>query len=75
MTKLRSFPFWTALVCALIAAATSVTCVSENTEDCGNGLVCPQGTRCAAEDTVCIRDECGDGEGAFHELGSPERRP
>lgn len=29
--------------------------------DCGNGITCPAGTRCAAIQPVCITNDCGDG--------------
>ena len=49
------------LALVALAAAGAVTCVDTQSTDCPNGRVCPSGTRCAAADTVCIRDNCGDG--------------
>lgn len=50
---------------ALLASAlwTSSACVDEwtTTVDCGNGLRCPTGLSCAANQCVCISDTCGDG--------------
>ena len=54
MTRLLSL----LLACGVAVAASS--CAEPGAEDCGNGLVCPEGTRCAAADTVCITDQCGD---------------
>ena len=41
---------------------TGSACVDEwtTTVDCGNGLRCPTGQSCAANQRVCISDTCGD---------------
>lgn len=43
-----------------LAAAASATCVDTTTIDCPSGIVCPEGTQCAAAQPVCIRDDCGN---------------
>ncbi|HZS42408.1 MAG TPA: DUF4215 domain-containing protein, partial [Polyangia bacterium] len=36
-------------------------CLSPSSIQCPDGLVCPVGTHCAAKESVCIKDSCGDG--------------
>ena len=43
-----------------LAIALLAGCVDTRTTACPNGLVCPEGTRCAANQLVCISDDCGD---------------
>ncbi|MCP4448146.1 MAG: hypothetical protein GY811_22835 [Myxococcales bacterium] len=42
----------------------SVGCVESESIECPTGIVCPAGSRCAADQSAqaCIFDECGDGE-------------
>ena len=48
-------------LCALVAAGLNA-CVSPNAEECDTGIICPNGTHCAAAQKVCIADEnlCGN---------------
>jgi cysteine-rich repeat protein len=48
------------LACVL-AAMVSLTCVTTDTRECPNGVVCPEGMFCAAAQLTCIRDKCGNG--------------
>src|SRR5687767_4466510 len=47
-------------IAIVLLAILSFHCADTDSQVCGNGLVCPQGTRCAGADTVCIRSQCGD---------------
>ena len=47
-----------ALACALLAAACAS---SPDASECATGITCPEGTKCAAVQPVCITNNCGDG--------------
>jgi cysteine-rich repeat protein len=45
-------------ICLVIPLAS---CLEEGSQTCADGLVCPTGTQCAANQSVCISTPCGDG--------------
>lgn len=52
-----------ALALAVVAAVAVVPGCKQEPEatDCGTGVYCSAGTRCAAKQAICILDDCGDG--------------
>ncbi len=51
-----------ALVRALALALTVAACAGQpNATECVTGITCPEGTKCAAAQQVCITNDCGDG--------------
>ncbi|WP_407736581.1 DUF4215 domain-containing protein [Hyalangium sp.] len=53
----RSVALWWALLMIPLAS-----CLELGSKKCVDGLECPEGTRCAANEAVCISTSCGDGE-------------
>src|SRR5688572_4144034 len=49
------------LACLLIVLVGVLGgCVEPASINCPNGLVCPDNSRCAANQDICIFDDCGD---------------
>jgi cysteine-rich repeat protein len=46
-----------AMACALLVACAG----NPNATECATGITCPEGTKCAAVQPVCITNDCGDG--------------
>lgn len=53
---------WREIVLLSAMAWTSLSCDPDTrTERCPSGLRCPTAWQCAADQDVCIKDDCGDG--------------
>lgn len=52
----RAWPLLWALLVVPLAS-----CLELGSKKCVDGLECPEGTRCAANESVCISTPCGDG--------------
>lgn len=48
---------WLAIACVALAACAG----SPGATECATGITCPEGTKCAAVQPVCITNDCGDG--------------
>ncbi|HUH05112.1 MAG TPA: DUF4215 domain-containing protein, partial [Kofleriaceae bacterium] len=46
---------------SLLSLGVGSSCFDSDSIECANGLVCPEGTQCAADQAVCITDDCGNG--------------
>ena len=54
------------LIPRLATVAVSLLCLPQCTEpesdECSTGIVCPVGSACSGDGTICIYSDCGDGE-------------
>jgi cysteine-rich repeat protein len=46
----------------LVIAALATACANPpDSQECETGITCPEGTKCAAVQPICITNDCGDG--------------
>src|SRR3990167_8014597 len=52
-----------ALVCTFVGAIVATAgCASEpKAIECATGIICPEGTQCAAVQKICLLSSCGNG--------------
>ncbi|MCY1022177.1 DUF4215 domain-containing protein [Pyxidicoccus sp. MSG2] len=62
MSRKSLFPARAGSILTLaLCCLTLLACIEPESTLCPEGLVCPFGQKCAAQQAVCIKDDCGDG--------------